>query len=90
MIIPGNTNPSLPTPGVQVCIPFTATGGGAPSAVVTHQGGGVITPSITANAHPSNSYTLCFTWPPGNTTSDVTIVVGNESITFTVAGSGGV
>ena len=89
MITPGTPNPSGITPGQSVCIPFSATGSGTPSVTVSHENGGTITPTVTANTHPVGTFSFCFTWPPGNTASDVTIVVGNESVTFTVAGTGG-
>jgi len=89
MITPGDPNPSLPAPGTQVCIPFTTAGGGTPTGTVTHANGTTLSPNVTLAPHPANTYVICFTWPPGNTTSDVTIVAGGESITFSVAGTGG-
>ena len=86
MITPGTPNP-FPTPGVQVCIPFTSSGGGTPVAQVNHGSGGTISPTVSAVAHPQNTYVLCFTWPAGNTSSSVTIAVGSESVTFSVIGS---
>lgn len=89
MITPGNPNPPLPGPGMQVCIPITLSAVGTPTGTVTHANGSTLSPTLTQAPHPPNTYVICFTWPANNTVSDVTIVAGGESITFSVVGTGG-
>ena len=89
MITPGTSNPPLPSPGQQVCIPFTSTGGGTPPGTVTHENGNSLRPAIAQVLHPPNTYVICFNWPSGNTVSHVSIAAGSESVTFAVAGTGG-